>query len=452
MKRPYTIWLLATFLFGITSHNALGEQPVTGQGEWYYEIGGAEPISPSPNPNVTSMEIGGSIGLGFGGACADLDPVLSVSNILDEIKQGIDQFEDAMVLAANSAIAALPAIILQRANPGLYDHFQNAILAARARVDVAVKSCEQMVADNARGENPFKDWIRISRAYSWNKELEEEGNDPVSAKEDVEAANGDAGVPWLGGERGGADQDPIRVVYDTVRAGYNVTMNREPNAEGAPSVPDPPPRLFELWETPEQAAQWAVEVLGDHIIRTCRDPACVPSTEPGTGLPPKYEGEKEVIGPLLIDLVAGTTPPTLENLREVSAPSLIVSRQLIEAIRATPDAQELAIIVGKLTGDIASARVVERALVVRRLILTGARVPEISANEPATDLHRDVLLTIEREIDNFLFESEIRKKLVSHTAMMVLEQEQNRRTRSLQHPGTPATDPDALIRGRVDPE
>ncbi len=451
MKRIRKMGLAAVCLAGITPAlaEALAEQPITGQGEWYYQIGGAEPISPSPNPNVTSIEIGGSIGLGLG-ACGDLDPVLAVSNILDDIKDGIDQFEDAMVLAANSAIAALPAIILQRANPGLYDHFQNAVLAAKARVDVATKSCEQIVAEAARGENPFADWIRVSRSYSWNQELAEEGNDPVTAKDDVDTAHGDAGVPWLGGDRGGLDQDPIRIIYDTTRAGYNVTLNREPAAEGAPTVGDPPPRLFELWGTPEEAGEWAAEVLGDEIIATCRD--CVPTTLPGTGIPPKYEAEKALIGPLLVDLVSGATAPTLENLQEVSAPAMIVSRQLIEAIRNTPDDQERAIIIGKLTADIASARSVERALTIRRLLLTGQDVPEIAAQTLAIEAHDSAIGAIQREIDNFLFESEIRQKLVSNTAVLVLQQDRNRRTRSLQHPGTPATDPDALIRGRVDPE
>lgn len=444
-----SIVLTGIMLFTIP-YLAHAEQPITGSGEWYYEIGGAEPISPSPNPAFESIVIDGSIGLSIGGACGDLDPVLSVSNILDDIKDGIDQFEDAMVLAANSAIAALPAIILQRANPGLYDHFQNAVLAAKARVDIATKTCEQIVQEAHAGQNPFDDWIRISRRYSWDQELEEEGNDPVSARDNVEEANGDAGVPWLGGDAGGVDQEPIRVIFDTTRAGYNVTLNRDAAAEGAPPIPDPVPRLIELWDSPEAAATWAVDVLGDQIVETSADSP--KRSTSGAGLPPKYEEEKELVGPLLVDLVTGATEPTLENLQEVSAPSIIVSRQLIEAIRNTPDAQEQGIIIGKLAADIASSRVVERALTIRRLLITGMLVPEISSNTPAiTDIEM-ARVTVEREIDNFFFESEIRKKLVSNTAMLVLDIETQRRTRSLQHPDTTAQDPDALIRGRVDPE
>lgn len=450
MKRTRSLWLSAAFLVGIIPLHASAEQPITGQGEWYYEIGGAEPISPAPNPNVESIVIDGSIGLSIGGACGDLDPVLSVSNILDDIKDGIDQFEDSMVLAANSAIAALPAIILQRANPGLYDHFQNAVLAARARVDIATKTCGQMVDEASRGQNPFDDWIHISRRYSWDQELAEEGNDPVTARDNVEAANGDAGVPWIGGDAAGVDQEPIRIIYDTTRAGFNVTVNRDPTAVGAPPMPDPPIRLLELWDSPETAGEWAAEVLGDVVVQTCR--GCGKQTKPGTGLPPKYELEKGIVGALLVDLVQGDTAPTLENLREVSAPSIIVSRQLVEAIRNTPDRQEQGIIIGKLAADIASARAVEHALMIRRLLITGSRLPEVTASAPAMSMVEDAVGTVEREIDNFFFESEIRKRLVSHTAMLVLEVDQNRKTRSLQHPGTPAQDPDALIRGVVDPE
>lgn len=426
------------------------EQPITGQGEWYYEIGGAEPVSPAPNAGVIPITIGGGASLTFGNACGDLDPVLSVSNLLDDVKNGIDQFEDAMVLAATSAISAHPAIIVQRANPGVYDHFQNALLSAQARVDVATRSCEEIVDAASRGQNPFEDWVRVSRSYSWSQEVDEPGNDPVTARDAVEAANGDNGVPWLEGDAGGLGQPPIRVIYDTIRAGYNVTVNRAPTDAGPPPASDPTPRVVDLWASPEAAGEWAVEVLGEDVIVTCR--GCTPAVTPGHGLPPRYAEEKVALESDLTALVSGTVSPTLENLQAVSAPNVIVSRQLVEAVRNIPDAQERSLVIAKVASDVASARTVERALAIRRLVLTGQGVPEISANGLALENHEAALAEIEREIDNFLYEADVRKKLVSNTAMLVLQREQNRRTRSLQHPNTTARDSQPLLGGKVKPE
>jgi len=122
---------------------------------WYYEIGGARALSAPANPSVVTTTIGGSAKLGLGYSCAKFDPLLGVTNTLSNIKTGINQMTNAMVTAATSAIASLPALILQRANPGLYDLFQNALLRAEETVSLATKSCEQMEAEIAKGKNRF---------------------------------------------------------------------------------------------------------------------------------------------------------------------------------------------------------------------------------------------------------------------------------------------------------
>lgn len=441
-------FLVMTFI-PMLAVSARAETPVTGSGAWYYEIGGAEPVSAAPNANVTAITISANAALRMPNSCSSLDPVLSVSNILDDIKSGIDQFEDSMVLAANSAIAALPSIILQRANPGLYDHFQNAMLNATARVNVAVKSCEEMVEDARNGENPFKDWVHISRGYSWNAQLAAVGNDPVTARDAVDTDNGDAGVPWLGGARGGAGQPPIQVIRDTVHAGYNVTLNRAADASGAPPAATPTPRLVELWAAPEDAGTWAREVLGDMDVQTCE--GCVPQTAPGIGLLPKYEAEKQTIITDLAAIVSGASAPTLANLKQVSAPQVVVTRQIIDALKNVEDAQELGVLLNRLAADVASARTVERALAVRRLIVTGKKVPEIAAYGAAVDENLDALQVVEREIDNFLYEHRIRRELVSKTAQLVLARNQAAITRSLDLPTAIEQDPDPLVKAKVKP-
>ncbi|MDE0250032.1 MAG: integrating conjugative element protein, partial [Gammaproteobacteria bacterium] len=118
----------------------------TEDGFWYYEIGGARPVSPAANPSVVSVTLGGSAQLGLGYSCGKFDPVSAVEHTLNEIGAGIDSMMNAMTAAATAALAALPALILQRANPGLYDLFQNALIRAEETLRLATKSCEQMEA------------------------------------------------------------------------------------------------------------------------------------------------------------------------------------------------------------------------------------------------------------------------------------------------------------------
>src|SRR5690606_13621115 len=151
---------------------------------------------------------------------------------------------------ATSAMAALPALILQRSNPGLYDLFQNALLKAEETMQIATKSCEAMEAEIARGKNPYADLITLSKGNDWKVQMGIGGNDAVTAKEAVEATNGDNGIPWIGGQAGGAGQPELRFTGDVVEAGYNIQLNRPLGTSGAAPADT---RLAEIWPSPTDA-------------------------------------------------------------------------------------------------------------------------------------------------------------------------------------------------------
>ena len=168
--------LLVAALLVCTAAPAATPAP-TEDGLWYYTIGGAEPVSPPTHPGVVSMTLGGSAALRFGHSCGKFDPVLAVQHTLNNIAAGADRMLNAMTAAASAAIAALPALILQRANPGLYDLFQNALLKAEETLNLATKSCEQMEAEIAAGKNPYADLITLSKGNDWKVQMGIGGND-----------------------------------------------------------------------------------------------------------------------------------------------------------------------------------------------------------------------------------------------------------------------------------
>lgn len=102
------IFVLATLPWSNTGVQA-AEGP-TEDGLWYYEIGGAEPVSVPANPTVSSITLGGSVELGLGYSCAAFDSLIAVSNTLNDIGSGVDDIMNAMTAAASNAIAALPAL------------------------------------------------------------------------------------------------------------------------------------------------------------------------------------------------------------------------------------------------------------------------------------------------------------------------------------------------------
>jgi len=412
---------------------------------WYYEIGGATPVSEPANPSVVSVTLGGSGQLGLGYSCGKFDPVAAVTDTLNDIAAGVDDMMNAMTAAASAALAALPALILQRANPGLYDLMQNALLKAEATLELATKSCEQMEAEIAEGKNPYADLITLSKGNDWKVQMGIGGNDAVTAKRAVEASNGASGIPWIGGQAGGSGQPVLQFTGDIVKAGYNLHMNR-PITATAPIPPASATRLSEIWSTPAAARNWAVDVVGENIVTTCD--TCRKDTIPGTGLLPKQHQEAAAVTVDLQGLVSGATAPTLANLDKVTAPGVAITRQVVEAIREMP-ATERDLVAGRLVAEISTARTVEKALYARRLLLTGRQVPEVYATEVARE-HADTAITeLDAEIENLLFETRVRREVVSETVTALLERAAARRQASRNVPEVPVLDPRPVERGRV---
>src|SRR5690606_2378222 len=181
---------------------------------------------------------------------------------------------------ATAAVASLPALIIQRADPGLYNLLTNGILQARLDFDRSKLTCRaiaERMADMAGGQ---LGWNQLAEGMALRQAVA--STDAVSAIEQAEASRGNDGVPWVGGgNAGGAGQNPIRVVGDVTRAGYNLLNGR--------AVTDTTPidgttcgnRLScQTWTSPEAAAEWATRVLGEQEHRTCE--ACVKTqTTPG---------------------------------------------------------------------------------------------------------------------------------------------------------------------------
>ena len=429
----------------LASHALHAAQAPTEDSLWYYEIGGAEPVSAPANPSVVSVTLGGSAQLGLGYSCGKFDPVAAVTHTLNDISAGVDNMMNAMTAAASAAIAALPALILQRANPGLYDMFQNALLQAEETMQLATKSCEQMEAEIAAGKNPYADLITLSKGNDWKVQMGIGGNDAVTAKESVETANGDNGVPWVGGQAGGTGQPVLQFTGDIVKAGYNINMNRPVTAAG-PVPPAASTRLSEIWSTPTDARNWVVDVVGENIVTTCD--TCRKDSIPGTGLLPKLHQESATVTTDLQNLVSGATSLTLTNLEDVTAPGIAITRQVIEAIREMP-ATEQGLIVGRLVAEISTARTVEKALYARRLLLTGRQVPEVYATEVAREHADTSIAELDKEIDSLLFETRVRREVVSDTIAVLLQRAAARRQSSLSVPQVSPVDSRPLTHGRV---
>jgi integrating conjugative element protein (TIGR03755 family) len=417
------------------------ESPTT-DGLYYYKIGGGRHISIPPSLTIETLPL--SLTGSYSGLnCGKFDPVASIESSLDNLKDGVDNAINAVEAAASAAIANLPGYILQKANPGLYDLFQNGLLRAQESFSLATKSCERMQYEISNNINPYAEWITLSRGDSWKASIGVGEENIHTAQETAVDAHND-GVSWVGGlMKGGVGQEPIRLLSDIATAGINILSQRPPETQADLPFSSP---LRDHFEGPDALNTWITEVLGDLIIGTCD--GCTPGSQPGKGLIPHIEQTSEEIKSLLIDLITGNTPPTRENLDRVAAPGIAITLQVVNAIKNQPS-KERAITIDKLAQEVAEARVMEEAMVVRRLLLTGSKEGHVSANTIALKEVKQALNELHQEIDNVIFEKRIRKELVSHTVVEVLLKDYADRQSSVNVPASLPNDSRPLQQGRV---
>jgi integrating conjugative element protein (TIGR03755 family) len=100
-----------------------------------------------------------SIGVGVGWnsnlICGDMSITTTLQNQLNGITNGFQTIMSNVIQSATSAVASLPALIIQRADPGLYNLLTNGILQARLDFDRSKMTCRAIanrMADMAGGQ------------------------------------------------------------------------------------------------------------------------------------------------------------------------------------------------------------------------------------------------------------------------------------------------------------
>jgi len=380
-----------------------------------YSIGGGRAVSMGGAGNMHSIGVG--IGWNSNLICGDMSITTTLQNQLNGITNGFQTIMSSVIQSATSAVASLPALIIQRADPGLYNLLTNGILQARLDFDRSKMTCRAIanrMADMAGGQ---AGWDQLAEGMALRDAVG--STDAVSAIEQAESNKGNNGVPWVGGgNAGGSGQSSIKVVGDVTRAGYNLLNGRSVTDTSSIARSACGNRLTcQAWSSPGAAAAFATRVLGEREQRTCEN--CMKTrTTPGVGLTPLIQEEYETRLQALQELVTGARPTPPADLDAAGSRSLPITRGVIEALRDEPD-QDL---LGKrLASEAALSSVLEKALLLQRTLLTGKKEPNVAANELAVQAVDQENSALEQEIDNLKTELELRRTLAGNSAMAIIQ-------------------------------
>lgn len=416
----------------------------------YYRLGGSDPAARANNRNMLSIRFGLAGNLRFSYSCGRFDIGLSWTSLMNDLNRLGGQIENAV----QAGIASLPMYFLQRAQPGLYELFQTYSAKADAMIAASLKTCEEMEAQIRNGQNPYEDWVKLSMSENWSVQSSQ-GGSIVDAKYNVAATAGTNGVTWLGGNRrGGRGQQPIRLINDLIMASYAVTINSTNVTAGDNEYQTPTQtvlqsRMMQAFRYPSAASRFAQDVLGEVEIATCDESNCPPkAASTGTGLSPKFEAEVPSVEATLTQLMGQLNPNLNTALDSLRAPGVAMSRPVIDALRELPE-PERTVALKRLAQEIALARTIDKALVIRSLLLTSVTLPEVVAAPAATTKAKDKIETLTHYIEDLLFEGRVRRELVSNTAEILLDAASGGKSASQGTKDSPTSESRPLLNGRV---
>ena len=394
--------------------------------EFYYRLGGGEPVTRSASNRDTTLELGGAVVWNTDLMCGNFDMSLSVDEQLKGLKGSFSNLMSSVISAATGAVASLPALIIQKVNPALYDLLQNGVLQASEEFHLAQVSCEDIVGimDDVITHSG---WENVAKGGYWAGESAS-GAELLSTRTSADIDGINAGVIWVeGATKGGRGQPPIELVGDTVKAGYNQLLKRNPanTTSMVSSCADAP--ICENWPNPQAMATWVIDVVGEQKIRTCEGCDKI-SAKPGMGLTHQMAIEQAQIATDLAALVLSGSAPTLAQLEAVSGgPGMLVSRRVVEALREE-NPHERDVLINRLAAEMALSRTMERAMIARRALISGMKEPNIANLQIAQDDLAPYIADLEKDIENILLEIEVRDRVASNTAVQLLMRDKVRGT------------------------
>ncbi len=404
MNRLNLITIIAALLL---AHATTATAQYVKNDKLFYSIGGT--LSGSEPVTLESVNFGDAYGPDRF-SCGAFNPRQDVGSMLRGLigdTPGLAGLADLGSIPTGIT-AALPGGILCRAQPVLCQLTQHYSVRSEDAWRHSVNACDLIT-----GDQPSTAWQRHAKAEEWQRQ-QLRGASATEAHRQVEETE-DPCITWVGGREAGCPGNPpLRPVRDTVIAGWCVVNGQPADCK---SAPDGSSLTAATWSTPQLAAKWVTDVVGDVGIHS--DGA--PTTATATGLQPKIEQEKTRILEALQEVYA--TAPQL-SIRHAQGDVLFhpaggIQPNVVRALYKF-DEGSIGLYAERIATEAATARVIDQALLAHRLLLAGRSEPNIATTDPARKEIDTAAVRLEKDIDRLAWEFQIRRTIVSETALELL--------------------------------
>lgn len=398
-------YILSFFLLFLLS---IGTSSAAYIDQFYYDIGGGA-LSDGVLDDWQTFSIDLDAHAGSSYSCGDFDLDESIKSLVKDLSAVPDQFEAYIRVAAFDLLQSLIAIAIQRAAPGVYEFLNNSFLRHKEFLELKVASCERTESLVANGE--IKKMADFSKMIQWQRSAQN-GESVQDAAESAKSV--DAGIPWVGGtDKGGYLQESLKLTTDSVKQGYETLVNK---VAGKNYDPQTSP-ILKYFPAKEVAVNWSIETFGDKTISLKHGS----SSQTGSGLSAQISMNTGKIEQVLNSVITNPSAATVDQLNSLSTPNYRMNLVALRAIAAQPAEQQV-IIKKRLASEISTLQNIEKAFVVRDLLVSGINDPHIYFSPLKGDHYDSLLDQIDNEIRTARDRAAIRKEFVGDLLVSIFDQ------------------------------
>jgi integrating conjugative element protein (TIGR03755 family) len=421
MTNFYRIVLVLLLVVSSQATQAVPEVSVD-VGRVYYLIGGGK-VLPPPGSEIYTANIRASFNLGYGYSCGRFSYHANVSAMVNDFMNQMREMPGQLVDAFSAAVAGFPSYLLMKANASLYNTVTKTLSDAHELFRFSYKSCEQIESELRQNpaSNPYQGFIRASILDRWH--IGAENGENISDVHDEIKENPAEPIIWFGGNEAGTVDNPIQINRDMVIAGYNIMLGRtgDVSITTAPTGTAAQQPIVQIWPTPTDAGRWIQEVVGDEMLVLDDTATENPATTPGRGLRPIVDALEPEIRDALMEVYEHNNYDLINNY--LSLPS--ISGQLADGLRTLPQ-NEFMVFIERLVSEMTVQEVQERTILVRQMINTALKAPDLLASPIAGEaakiyINKTTLPSIREKLSEIKNDLELSQSTVSPTILTIFD-------------------------------
>ncbi len=260
-----------------------------GRTGWAFGLGaGADTDNLRPATFSQKLQVNANFSAGFGYSCGQFDPFDSVEQMIKSALEKFKQLPQMFVSAAQAAVAGLPAYILNKINPALYNVVTKQLDEAFKLFEINFKDCQTIEREIALGHNPYQNLVMAGIGDRMRVEMGFGSGTIDDRMQTVRKEGPSNGIVMSEGKRyGGEGQQPIEAAKNVLTAGINLLTDRGvgDTSAFATSMNATHP-ITALFTSPDDVVNFVTDIYGSRAYMLTKDGPS--ASKPGYGYQKKY--------------------------------------------------------------------------------------------------------------------------------------------------------------------